>query len=210
MKKFLIILVAVAILIPAAVHAFSLIDVFNLGKKIIQPKAQPTQTQVKNDLSAEATQLSNLSAEDKFADWESAYLKRDVAGVLADDRNLYFTESQINYLIAQELASATDPFAKDVTVSFSDNLIKVSGYSLIKNFLGQFYLEGKIVTVGPRINIQVIKARYHNFYFPSFLAQILLRNELIPMIDFLYSDPDHQTLTVTVGSGFIQLNYGNQ
>ncbi|MDD4902715.1 MAG: hypothetical protein PHE24_06295 [Patescibacteria group bacterium] len=207
MKNFLILIIAAAILAPAAAHAFSFVDVMNLGKKIFHQDVQPSPVEVKKELTAEAAQLSTLSAENKLKNWEKAYLDRDVSRVFSDSRNLYFTEAEINYLIAQELASATDPVAHDVAVGFSDNLIKVSGYSLVKNFTGQFYLEAKIVTVAGRINFQVAKARYHNFYFPAWLAQTLLRNQAKSMLDFLYSSPDHQNLTATAGSGFIELNY---
>lgn len=211
MKKYFIILVALALITPtAAAHAFSFVDVINFGERLIHQNVQPSPVEVKNELTSEATQLSTLSAESKFSNWEDAYLDRDVSKVFNDDRNLYFTESEINYLITQELASATDPVARDVAVSFADNLIKVSGYSLVKNFTGQFYLEARIVTVNQRINFQVTRARYHNFYFPAWLAQALLRNQAKQMIDFLYSSPADQNLSITVGSGFIQLNYGNQ
>jgi hypothetical protein len=207
MKKFLILLVALALLAPAAAHAFSLIDVINVGKRLIHQETQPAPVEVKKELTVEAAQLSTLSAESKYQNWEKAYLNHSITGVFSDSHNLYFTEAELNYLIDQQLASATDPVARDVVISFSDNLIKVSGYSLVKNFTGQFYLEGKIVAAGQRINIQVTKARYHNFYFPAFIAQSLLRGQLGKMIDFLYSDANYQNLSVTVGSGFIELNY---
>jgi hypothetical protein len=210
MKKFLILLVAVAILVPATVHAFSFVDILNFGKKLIQRETQPVSVEVKTEAVTPSAQFSAMSAENKYQNWNNAYLKHDVAEVFSDNRNLYFTEAELNYLVAQQLASATDPIARDVAVSFSDNLIKISGYSLVKNFSGQFYLEAKIVTVDQRINFQVTRARFHNFYFPTFIAQALLRSQLGKMIDFLYSSHDYQNLSVTVGSGFVQLNYSAQ
>lgn len=172
MKKIIVpaitLAIAVFIMAPTAARAFSFVDVINFGRRLIHQDVQPNPIAVKNELSAQAAKLSTISAENKYKNWETAYLANDVSGVIVDPRNLYFTDSEINYLLAEQLASATDPVARDVSVSFSDNLIKINGYSLVKNFTGQFYLEAKLITVGQRINFQVTKARYRNFYFPAF------------------------------------------
>ncbi|MDD5527625.1 MAG: hypothetical protein PHO56_01455 [Patescibacteria group bacterium] len=206
MKKFLIIAVALAILAPvAAAHAFSFVDVINFGKRLIQREVQPPPTEVKKESAVMPIQFPALSAEKKFDNWQNAFNKKNISLVLADNRNLYFTDAEINYLIARELASST--VAQNVTVSFSDNLIKISGDVAIKNLSGPFYLEAKPTVVKNRVSFQVTMARYHNFYFPSFIAQLLLAGQLRDAIDFLYSDADYQNLSMTVGSGFIELNY---
>lgn len=208
MKKFLIIVVAVAILAPVTVYAFSFIDVINFGKRLIEREIPPPLVEVNKEIAAPAAQSPVLSAETKFANWRNAFDKNDISLVLADDRNLYFTDAEMNYLIARDLASSTEPVARNIVVSFSDNLVKVSGEVAIKSLSGQFYLEAKPTKAHNRISFQVTKARFHNFYFPSFIAQALLANELKLATDFLYSDPDYQNLRLTVGSGFIELNYG--
>lgn len=208
MKKILIIFVALAVLAPAAAHAFSFVDVINFGKRLIHKDVQPAPAEVKKETAAPSLRFSSLTAEKKQANWKSAFEKKNIESIIQDSRNLYFTDAEINYVIAEELTDVDNPPAKDVTVSFSDNLIKVSGYSLLKNFNGQFNLEAKITKTDKRIAFQVTRARFHNFYFPAFIAQAFLRNELNKMIEFLYSSPDYQNLTVTVGNGFIELNYG--
>ncbi|HTW96739.1 MAG TPA: hypothetical protein VMD74_03750 [Candidatus Methylomirabilis sp.] len=207
MKKFLIILIAAAILVPVAAHAFSFLDVINFGKMIIHLPAAPTTDEVKKDLTTSAATAATISAESKYQNWRDAFNKKDLSLVLNDSQNLYFTETEINYLVDQELLAMAKPVARDVQISFTENLISASGESLLKNLGGQFSLQMKIVPDGKRINLQVTRARLHNFYFPSFLAQTFLRYQLRGMIDFLYSDPEHQSLTVTVGNGFIQLDY---
>jgi|GEM_PF-6559090 hypothetical protein len=208
MKKFLFILIALAIFVPAAAYAFSFHDVVNFGKSLIRQEPQPTPEEVDNGFIDQEAGLFSYSAQTKYAKWKDAYDKKDINLVLGDSRNLYFTDSEISYLIAQELSAIENPPARDVNISFSDNLIKISGISMLKNFYGKFYLEAKIVNNEGRINLSVSRARYKNFYFPSLLAQIVLRNKLQAAIDFLYSDIDHQNLSVAIGNGFIQLNYG--
>jgi hypothetical protein len=210
MKKFLIIAVIIAVMVPAAAaHAFSFGDLLNLGRKLIQRETPPAPkpAEIKKEIAAQPAQLYTLSAKNKFDNWQNAFAKKNIGLVLADDRNLYFTDAELNYLIARELASTTDPAASDITISFSDNLAKVSGHSLVKNFNGRFYLEAKPAIVNKRISFQVTRARFNNFYFPAFLAQALLAGQLREAITFLYSDPDRQDLSLTLGSGFIQLNY---
>jgi hypothetical protein len=112
-------------------------------------------------------------------------------------------------LINRELASDTDPVARNVAVEFSDKLIKVSGYAMLKSLTGQFYLEAKPTTADNRVSFKVTKARFDNFYFPTFIAQALLAGQLKESMAFLYSDHAYQNLTIAVGSGFIQLDYNN-
>ncbi|HTX86706.1 MAG TPA: hypothetical protein VMC41_01400 [Candidatus Nanoarchaeia archaeon] len=210
MKKYLIILVVLALLAPAAAHAFSLLDALNFGKRLIHLPAQPAPAEIKNVNAAQAAQFSTLSAETKLNNWQTAFDEKNIDLALADDRNLYFTDTEINYLIARELASTTNPIARNVIVSFSDNLIKISGNLTIKNLSGDFYLEARPLTANDRLSLRVTKARFHNFYFPSFIAQAILSGQLRTAIDFLYSDPLNQKLSLTLGNGFIQLNYENQ
>ena len=208
MKKYLVILIALAIIVPVtAAHAFSLGDVLNFGARLLHKENQIAQTEVKTQTVQDVAPFSVYGAEAKFNNWAAAYDKRDLTKVIFDSRNLYFTDGELTYLINQELASATDPYAKDITVNFTDNLAKVSGYSMLKNFTGSFYLEAKPTMAHNRISLQVTKARFRNFYFPAFIAQAVLNSQLRQSIDFLYSDADYQNLTLTFGSGFIQLDY---
>jgi hypothetical protein len=208
MKKFLILVVAVAVLAPAAAHAFSFIDVINFGERLINRDIQPTPVEVKKEITTQPAQFDTLSAETKFNNWQNAFDKKDITPVLSDSRNLYFTYTELNYLIARELASSTNLVARDIVISLSDNLIKVSGYAMLKSLSGQFYLEAKPATANNRIFLQVTKTRFHDFYFPSFITQALLAGQLKEMIGFLYSSPNYQDLSITVGNGFIELDYG--
>jgi hypothetical protein len=210
MKKLLFIFIALAILIPLTVYAFSFSDVVNFGKSLIHKEVKPTPEEVKNGLTDQAANLYSYSAQTKYLNWKKAYEKKDITLVISDSRNLYFTDTEINYLIAQELAAAANPPARDINVSFSENLVKVSGIAMLKNFSGQFNLEGKIVKNNndKKITLAVTRARYKNLYFPSFLAQMLMRNQLQKAADFLYSNADYQDLSLTIGNGFAELNYG--
>jgi hypothetical protein len=208
MKKFLIAAIILIIAAPAAAHAFSFVDVFSLGKKIIHQEKQPTLAEVKKEMAAAPARLATLSAETKLKNWQSAFNKKNIGSVIADSRNLYFTDAEINFLIASELANSGNPAARDVVISFSDNLAKVSGNAMLKNLTGKFYLEAKPATKNNHISFQVTKARFNNFYFPSFLAQSLLAGQLKTALDFLYSDSKRQNLSLTIGNGFIELNYG--
>jgi hypothetical protein len=208
MKKFLIAAIILIIAAPAAAHAFSFVDVFSLGKKIIHQAKQPTPGEVKKEMAAAPARLAPLSAETKLKNWQNAFNKKNISAVIADDRNLYFTDAEINFLIASELANSGNPAARDVVVSFSDNLAKISGQAMLKSLSGKFYLEAKPATKNNRISFQVTKARFNNFYFPALLAQALLSAQLKIAIDFLYSEPKQQNLSLTIGNGFIELNYG--
>jgi hypothetical protein len=207
MKKYLVILVGVIILIPLAAHAFSFSDVLNFGANLFHRQAPLTATEIKDDLANAPAQFQTFSAETKYNNWLTAFNNNDLNSVVSDTGNLYFTDAEINYLIAENLASAANPPARDVVVSFADNSIKISGYAMLKNLSGDFYLEAAPTTLKNQLAFKVTKARFDNFYFPAFIAQSILSGQLKTAIDFLYSDPDYQNLNLTVGSGFIQLNY---
>jgi hypothetical protein len=208
MKKFFIIIAVLVILSPAAaVHAFSFVDVINFGSRLFHPEPQPTTAEVKDDLAAQPVALYTYDVDVKYSAWQNAFNSRNIATLIANNNNLYFTEAEMNYLIARVLASSSAPAARDVTVTFSDNLIKISGISMLKTLPGKFYLEAKPIIWKKQLTLSVTKVRYNNFYFPAFIAQSILANQLRAAINFLYSDPDYQTITMTVGSGFAQLNY---
>jgi len=210
MKKFFIVIAVLAILSPvAAVHAFSFIDVINFGSRLFHPAPQPTAAEVQDDLAAQPIALYTFGVDAKYNAWQNAFESKNIIALIANNNNLYFTEAEMNYLIASVLASSSAPVARDVTVSFSDNLIKISGVSMVKNLPGKFYLEAKPIIWKKQLTLSITKTRFNNFYFPSFIAQGILTNQLRTAINFLYSDPDYQTITMTVGSGFIQLNYSN-
>jgi hypothetical protein len=208
MKKFLIIAVILIFAAPAAAHAFSFVDVINFGERLIHRQTTPSPDDVKKEIVAAPARFATLNAETKFNNWQNAFDKKNVSLALVDNRNLYFTDAEINFLIARELASSSNPAARDVVIYFSDNLAKISGYVMLKSLTGKFYLEAKPAMANNHISFQVTKARFNNFYFPSFLAQSLLSGQLKTSIDFLYSDPNQQNLSLTLGNGFIQLNYG--
>jgi hypothetical protein len=209
MKKYLIIFVALAILAPATAQAFSFTDVVNFGRWLIHREAKPAAVEVKKE-AAVPDKFSILTAENKYQNWKAAFEKKDVSLAIVDSRNLYFTDAEINYLVSKELAAMSDPAVRDAQISFTENLIKISGYAILKNFDGQFSLEAKVVEANNRIGFQVTKVRYRNFYFPAFIVQSLLDKEVKEMIDFLYSSPSFQNLSATVGNGFIELNYKNK
>jgi len=210
MKKFFIVIAVLAILSPvAAVHAFSFVDVINFGSRLFHPAPQPTAIEVQNDLAAQPIALYTYNVDAKYNAWQNAFNSKNIASLIVNQNNLYFTEVEMNYLIARVLASSSAPVARDVTVSFSDNLIKISGISMLKTLPGSFYLEAKPIIWKKQLTLSVTKARFDNFYFPAFIAKTILANQLLAAINFLYSDPDYQTITLTVGSGFAQLNYNN-
>jgi uncharacterized protein YxeA len=209
MKKFIIIIVAVLIIVPVAAHAFSFSDVINFGNHFFHHEAQKAQLEpaaISQETAAPKPKVETFDAETKFNNWQKALNDNNVSAVFADKRNLYFTDSEINYLIAGELADETNPVAHNVTVLFSNNLAKVSGSVSLKNLSGQFYLEAKPVITDNKISFQVTKAKYHNFYFPAVLAQTILSSQLKDAINFLYSDQNYQNITLEVGNGFVQLN----
>jgi hypothetical protein len=209
MKKYLIIFVVLAIMAPVAAHAFSFVDVINFGRWLVHKEAKPATIDVKKEAVA-PDKFSSLTAEKKYHNWRDAFDEKDAALAVVDNRNLYFTDAEINYLITKELEAMSLPPVRDAKVSFTENLIKISGYAMVNNFNGQFSLEAKVIEANSRIGFQVTRARYRNFYFPAFLAQSILDSQLKEMIDFLYSSPNYQNLSATVGNGFIELNYTNK
>jgi hypothetical protein len=210
MKKKLVIFVAVAIILaaPSAVRAFSFGDVVNLGKKLFQVEVAPVVTP-KNEVSipTQPTEVGGLSAEKKYENWQDAYEQKDLASVLSDDRNLYFTDGELSYLTNEELSNADNPVAKDVSFSFSDDLAQISGYLTMKNFSGSFYLEAVPAVANGKASLKVTRARFNNFYFPAAIAQMILKGQIEQAINFLYSNAEYQNLKFSLGSGFIELDY---
>jgi hypothetical protein len=208
MKKFFIAIVIVAILAPLTAYAFSFSDVLNFSKNIFHKEAKQSAEEVKNEMAAAPDQFSSYMAVRKYNNWKKAFDQKDISVVFSDSRNFYFTDDEINYLISKQLADMSNPPAHDVQISFEENLIKISGVSMLKYLSGEFYLEAKAVQSKGRIDFKVTKAQYRKTSFPAFIAELFLRQEMKSSLDFLYSSPDYQSLSVTVGNGFIQLNYG--
>jgi hypothetical protein len=205
MKKLLLVFIAFAVFIPVTVHAFSFLDIFSLGKKIIRQEVKSKQAVTKAVAAPE--EFSIAKADRKYQNWEKAFSKKDISLVIDDSQNLYFTEAEINYLIARSLASSSAAAARDVQVSFVSGAVKMSGYSLAKNLSGQFSLEAKAAEIDGRVGLKIVRARYRNFYFPALVAQNLLAVRLKDAINFLYSDQNRQKPSLMIGNGFIEINY---
>lgn len=204
-----ILFTAIFLIAPFMTSAFSFTDIVNFGKKLIRVENQINRVEVKKETVTEPTQFFSDTAVQKFENWENSFKMEGIGRIVCDSRNLYFTETESNHFLAHELAMMDNPPVRDTQISFERDLIKLSGYSMFKTLLGQFYLEIKIIQGKDRFYLKVIKARYRKIYLLPFIAEAILRSQTKDIINFLYSNPDCQDFKITVGDGFIELNYGN-
>lgn len=199
-KKFLIIIVLLFLIVPIAAHAFSLSDIFSFLKKedkIIEAEPEPNPA-------------ITVLAEEKYKIWKDAFENKDIEIVMSNVSNLFFSEGELNYLIEKRLKDMKYPPAKEVKVFLKEGLIKIRGISKIKFFKGSFELNIKPVQKERRIVLEVKKARFKKFYFPSFVASILLKKEMDDTMAFLYSHGSVEKLKIIIIEDNLELKYEKQ
>ena len=203
--KFLIIILALAVLIPSSAHAFSFGDILN---KLFQKSPTAEITQPSQEI---ATSLSTVQKElikQKYANWQFAFDKGDISSIFNNSYNFYFSSEEMNYLVAEQLGKILNPPASQITIAFEEGgLIKVTGVSKVKFLSGPFSFEGQLVPGGNKAYFKVSRARFYGFYFPNIIAESVIEDQLRGTIDFLYSSEKYTKLQFEVGSDYLKLNY---
>jgi len=205
MKKILIIILALAILIPTSVHAFSFGDILN---KFFQKSATPSTVKTNEATSTPLSTVEKELAKQKYENWQTAFDRGDISSIFNNSYNFYFSGEEMNYLIEQQLNSIINPPANQVKVVFEDGgLIKISGISKVKFLSGPFSVEGEFVPGGDKAYFKVSRARFYGIYFPTIIAESVIEDQLRGTIDFLYSSETYSKLNFEVGDDYLKLDY---
>jgi len=210
MNKILIAILAVAILIPTSVYAFSYPDIFSFGKKIFVNEG----TKIYQNNSSNEDQTMPLSlamremASQKYDNWKNAFDKKDLMSLFDKNYNFYFTDGEISYIVNQSLSTMSNPPVTDVDVTLNNlGIINVAGNSKIKLLPGAFDVKAKFEEVNGKMSPKVVSAKYHGFPIPAFIANNILSMYLKDVLSFFYSNSDYTKLNIDVGDNYLKLDY---
>lgn len=211
MKKLAIIFLIVSCLaiVPAAASAMTYMDFLSYGQRWLKiGEKKPVPAPVSKEVVNRSLPVDSLAAMNaKHRLWEEAYKAKNISGLFQDKSNFKISESEINYFSRQAFDTASSSVVRNLKIDFAPGLIKISGYSLVNSLKGDFYAEMKVLSSNGRVYPKVTKARYGKMWIPAFVVDNLVKRETKDLVDFLYSDKDHQDLKIVIDDNSLELKY---
>ena len=196
MNKKWSLLVLLVIIIPSAVYAFSWGSLFSSS-------SQKTTTRD----AALLTEVEKKVADRKYNDWDNATSKKDIKLLAGNQDNFIFSEAELNYFVAKSLAKEKNPQVNNIKIILNDGSVNISGYSFFSPFKGDVSLEGKIVSDGVKLRIELTKFFYRGWSLPTFFAASIVNRYTPDLFNFLYSYPNYSSLAVVIKDKKLELRY---
>jgi len=194
--KFLLVL-SLVFLIPYSVAAFS-------WKSLMFWEKQKTETPAQKLAQFDTKQQSETLA--KMTLWQDAFKTKKWDKLLKNPDNFTVSDTEVNYLIQEEIKKDNHSPLESIYVAFNANKITIDGL-LIKPIKAKFQLVGRIDSNGKTLKPVIEKVRFKGIPFPKGYANKFL-DEYFPDIGaFLYSYPQYQTITATIDKGNLKLEY---
>ena len=203
MKKILIVIVALLVLFPITVFAFSFTDIFYFFDKKPEAVEEVLEENVEENL------FSRYLAEEKYESWKTAYDNGDIRLASDSSKNLIFSEGEINYLIEKRLEDMKHSPVDNITLELQDGLIKATGRCLKRFFNGDFELDIEPTNKYGRLSFEVKRARFKGVFLPKFIASLILKGEMKETITFLHSNPDYVKVNIKVSENKLELDFQN-
>jgi len=202
MKKIVVIILLLIILIPSTALAWSWRTLFFGDTQ--------TQTVVPKKIN-ELDNKQKLTADERYKLWESAFDSNDLKAVIASHDNFIFSEAELNYFANKAVAAAKNPDVINPKIVLDDNLIKVSGYSYAKHFTGAFEVDGRILSNGQNISLQLDKVVFRGITIPGFLINKIINNlvrqDIADFMKLIETYPNYNGVNVVITSGQVELRF---
>ena len=189
------------ILIPAAAHAWSWRDLFFWQKTVVVAPVENTVPVPIFGVKEKAL------ADAKYKVWTKAYKTNDLSLVLASSSNLVFSEDEINYLMAQEIASTKKPDFRDPHLLIDNGQIEFSAFSLVKFLSGDFAVTGNIVSTGNDLSFNISNAIWHGLPVPGFLANKVFNKLGAKFFTLLKTHPNYKGVNIDISDKKIGFSF---
>jgi hypothetical protein len=191
-KKIVVILVAVALIVPTAASAFWGWPWF---------KSAPVVTVSPVGL----TEVQKQAADQKYQLWTESFDQEQVDKVIANRSQFRFSPAEISYLFANQGSKLAKPLASNVVIVPAGSAWKVSG-DIHKFISGQLSFTAQILTVNNRLRIFASEGRYLGIPVPISFVDNFLNGQLDKYFSFLYNDSRYKNISVANDNGEIVLN----
>lgn len=146
----------------------------------------------------------NDQAVAKYKIWESAFEKKNVDLVMANQNNFSFTIQELNYLFETEVKTIKSPTLTNVSLTSSDGNINVAA-NFHKFISGRFSFVAKIVSVDNKIRLKLSYVKLYGFSIPTNWLEEPVNKELDKYFAFLYKDTRYKGFTFTASDTLLQL-----
>ena len=146
----------------------------------------------------------NDQATAKYKIWESAFEKKNVDLVIANQNNFSFTISELNYLFETEVKTIKSPTLTDVSLNSSNGNINVAA-NFHKFISGRFSFIAKVVSVDNKIRLKLSYVKFYGFSVPTNWLEDPVNKELDKYFAFLYKDARYKGFTFNANDNLLQL-----
>ena len=151
--------------------------------------------------------LDKAKTDKKYAAWTAAYKKGDITPLTTDKSNFSFTEDELKYLLAQEIASTKKPDLKDPYLTIKADHIEFGAYSLIPYMPGNFFVSGRLVSSGTDVSIDVREASWTGLPISSALVNKLFNKFGAKFFALLRSYPNYQGVNIDISDKKIAFSF---
>jgi len=199
-NKPIILILLLTLMIPTAASAFS-------WKSFFSKKAEPApivQEEKREDLNTFDQGIANR----KYNDWDRAFYGEGIEVLLEKKDSFTISEKEMNYFINRSLKNDEKAELRDIKVIIEDGYAKVSGYSLVKNFKGNFSTELRIVSdKDNKIKVKLNKIRYRGWPIPASLVNGTVNRLSSHVFNFLYTYPDYDGVDIEMKDKRLMLKF---
>jgi len=140
----------------------------------------------------------------KYKIWESAFEKKNVDLVIANQNNFSFTISELNYLFETEVNNIKSPTLTNVSLTSSNGNINVAA-NFHKFISGRFSFIAQIISVDNKIRLKLSYVKFYGFSVPTSWLEEPVNSELDKYFAFLYKDTRYKGFTFTASDNLLQL-----
>ena len=140
----------------------------------------------------------------KYKIWESAFEKKNVDLVIANQNNFSFTISELNYLFETEVKTIKSPTLTNVSLTSSNGNINVAA-NFHKFISGRFSFIAKVISVDNKIRLKLSYVKFYGFSVPTSWLEEPVNKELDKYFSFLYSDTRYKGFSFIANDNLLQL-----
>ena len=195
MKKIITIIILVALFTPLTTYAFSFSDLLWWVNK----------NEIAEEQIIELSNNQKITAQKKLAVWNNAYKQKDLFLLIRNSEYVNISESELNFILQQQLDEYNNPIIRDITISLVEDKIILEGYAL-RPLKGKVYMEVRVEVMEEQLYFHVIKARYKGLFVPASLVGRLIYKQLEPISNFFFNNEDIKLRNIDVIENFINFD----
>ncbi len=195
MKKIIAIIILVALFTPLTTYAFSFSDLLWWVNK----------NEIADEQIIELSSNQKMTAQKKLAVWNDAYKQKDLFLLTRDSEYVNISESELNFILQQQLDEYNNPIIRNIIINFVDDKIILEGYAL-RPLKGKVYMEVRVEVMEEQLYFHVIKARYKGLFVPASLVGRLIYKQLEPISNFFFNNEDIKLRNIDVTENFISFD----